>query len=162
MRNNSCFVLLFMEVYKLEGEWENGEEKEITEKESIFTNLWTLSHLLTFSYDVVCHNNKRWVSLRFRIKRRNVLFKKKNAIMPWNDTLKDAVVVMQHATVYCRQTVKQYVSQCDPADITNTFKKCLNPKKVSFQLKGRTRRRRRILIPHICMLSINPEPGDLA
>lgn len=43
--------------------------------------------------------------------------------MPHNDTLKDVVVVMQHAKIYSRQTVKQYVSHCDPADITDTLKK---------------------------------------
>lgn len=28
---------------------------------------------------------------------------------------------MQHAKVYSRQTVKQYVSHCDPADIADTL-----------------------------------------
>lgn len=67
-----------MEVCKSEGEAENGnrrsEKRDQNERRRcIFTYLWTLSHLLTFSQDVVCHHHKRRVSLSFRIKRRTVL-----------------------------------------------------------------------------------------
>lgn len=37
-----------------------------------------------------------------------VRYEKKNVIMPYNDRLKNAVVVMQYVKTYCRQSVKQY------------------------------------------------------
>lgn len=50
------------------------EEEEIREQErrETSTYLWTLSHFLTFSYDVVCHHHEGRRSLRF--KRSDVLF----------------------------------------------------------------------------------------
>lgn len=47
--------------------------KKKAQKWSIFTYLCTGLHHLAFSYDVVCHYHKRWVSLWFWIGRRNML-----------------------------------------------------------------------------------------
>lgn len=130
MRNNSYFLLLFIECVGVRGKLRKhggrrGGGVKLLNEVFFSTNLWTLPHLLTFSYDVVSHDNKRWVSLRCRIKRRHLFhfffsFLSKNAITPWNDTLTDAVAVMQRGKVYCRQAVES------PRDLLRTpFKKTI-------------------------------------
>lgn len=51
-------------------EWRKLKMKKgmVRGKQDTFTHLWTLSQLLTFSYDVVRHDNKGRVSLRIQTK----------------------------------------------------------------------------------------------
>lgn len=60
MKNNSGFVLL---VKQCVHDKERIRKMAKEAKCNIFTNLRTLSHLLTFSYDVVSHDDERRVSL---------------------------------------------------------------------------------------------------